>query len=889
MKKPIKTKALYQRPKTPIDYFTWNIFRRAFYSLKVGIIEKIHNYKFPKSTVIALGSITLFIGVLFWIISSNILVVKQRAEYDMTDFIHASELSNTNVVLSNNRFEFRFDETTTHFELFDSVTLYTWRSNVSEADTFPNITPASLNRQQNTLVAYYRDLSGNIRPLNSYDFSISRNQYYVRYGDNSVEVHYQIGNMDIDYTDLPQRLSKERFETLILSHLDPEADRVDYRFLENAYTFVTEQQVNALRNASNFSQNAIERIHRIVFEMTPYTKEDMVIDHQEQGVDLVDNKPLIGVSVLYTLTEDGFDVKIINESIQEKSLYPLVNIDLLPNFAEASTLNEGYLFVPDGSGALIELNNGKSNREYSQRLYGMDYGKVQLSKPTSQELTALPVFGMKKDQQAYIAIITEGASMASVNARVSGASDSYNRVFATFHYMERDRIRIPGVTSNDPSSLYRTVWTRFYSQSDYEVSYRFTDTENSTYVGMADLYRDYLIDLGLTRKTQSEGLSMNVTLLAGYTKTNHFLGVPYETVESLTSTEEVMKIIEALQAENVDHINIIYQGWLNGGIDHHLPSRIKYHRVIGNRSAMNALLLFGDNHNVAIYPEVTFLTPTTDERLNMRNDVARSISGNLLENYGFNHATLLPDRNSRAHYILNPSSLEGVVESFLNDYNRLNTSTLALNDLGSMMYGSYNNQDFYFRYQTEAIINEALLQITESHSDIMIRNPLALALPHASKIIDLPVKGTEFNIIDMSIPFYQLVLSDLVDYAGQSFNIYDQQSMMWHKLKAIETGSHLNFTWTYSDTYDLMHTEFNRYYSTHYINWFDEAVSMYKEVDGLNIHEARLIQHEILERDIIKVTYSNGVEIVINYKTTSTMYQSTLIPAMDYRVIKGAN
>lgn len=47
---------------------------------------------------------------------------------------------------------------------------------------------------------------------------------------------------------------------------------------------------------------------------------------------------------------------------------------LLPYFGAAGAGEQGYMLVPGGSGALIELNNGKTNLEpyETELLYGED-------------------------------------------------------------------------------------------------------------------------------------------------------------------------------------------------------------------------------------------------------------------------------------------------------------------------------------------------------------------------------------------------------------------------------------------------------------------------------------------------------------------------------------
>ena len=51
-----------------------------------------------------------------------------------------------------------------------------------------------------------------------------------------------------------------------------------------------------------------------------------------------------------------------------------------------------------------------------------------------------------------------------------------------------------------------------------------------------------------------------------------------------------------------------------------------------------------------------------------------------------------------------------------------------------------------------------------------------------------------------------------------SANLDTSKSLEWYKLKALESGSKLQFTLSYRDTVDLIKTQYNHYYSTYYNN-----------------------------------------------------------------------
>src|SRR5690606_11939363 len=106
-----------------------------------------------------------------------------------------------------------------------------------------------------------------------------------------------------------------------------------------------------------------------------YTEEDLAFDNAENGVGEGSGteKPLFTVPIEYRLVEDELVVSVPFSEVTEGKEYIVRSIDVLPFFGAAGLEEVGYMFVPDGSGSLIYLNNGKVKEEqYVQYIYGDD-------------------------------------------------------------------------------------------------------------------------------------------------------------------------------------------------------------------------------------------------------------------------------------------------------------------------------------------------------------------------------------------------------------------------------------------------------------------------------------------------------------------------------------
>ena len=81
--------------------------------------------------------------------------------------------------------------------------------------------------------------------------------------------------------------------------------------------------------------------------------------------------------MVYSVKNGRFTVCVKTKEIKETGTNRILKISVLPYFGAASANDSGYMIVPDGSGAIINFNNGKYNAApYSKRFYGGD-GSIQ--------------------------------------------------------------------------------------------------------------------------------------------------------------------------------------------------------------------------------------------------------------------------------------------------------------------------------------------------------------------------------------------------------------------------------------------------------------------------------------------------------------------------------
>ncbi len=704
------------------------------------------------------------------------------------------------------------------------------------------------------------------------------------------------------------RLFYEYYNELLIEYAKGDSFKT---YLKTKYKTITETQIETITSfleteypnksfvKDGYSEDVLLKDKEVYDEVFKDDKEFVGITAYRT------ERTFIGASIVYELTNDGIKATIPNDSIQETSSKPLVYLELLPYFGANSKENEGYTMIPDGSGILIEHNNNKSSNTYGPvRIYGSDaVNKSDYLKEETYDIS-YPLFGVysknaDNTENGFISIVENGAEMCYITASNSLKNSSNNALkeyynYANFRFYLREGTSYVFPDWQNPLTV--TARTKTYIKDDLTISYNIL-TEDKSYSGMALEYRNYLIESKKIKDNDStDEVTLNLTLIGGYKTEKSILGIPYKYVDSLTSTNEVKLIVDELKNDNVNNLNLIYTGWSNNGVKSTTYRDIYFNSNVGSKKDIQKLNNYINNiDGYNFYPLVNLQTNYTDKGFSPSKEAIRNSQTGVIEFYDFNQATTLKDETTTVYYYLKPSKITEQVSSFAKKYNKLKLDNLAISDLGNNLNGTYNNTSTEFRSDAlTAYYNsmETLINTLGSDTLLVSYSPSEYALKYSNLILDLPETGTNYVVVDRMIPFTQLLLSGVYDYSSESFNINDKEQFIYHKLKCIETGSNISFTWSYDETYKLINTEYNYYYSTYYKNSYDVAISMYNELKSLDLYKGKLVKHQQLIDNVVASTYllndNSYVTYIINYSSSSyTFNNSQVISPNEYIEIRG--
>ena len=168
----------------------------------------------------------------------------------------------------------------------------------------------------------------------------------------------------------------------------------------------------------------------------------------------------------------------------------------------------------------------------------------------------------------------------------------------------------------------------------------------------------------------------------------------------------------------------------------------------------------------------------------------------------------------------------------------------------------------------------------------MVEGGNAFILPFVDHILKAPVGGSNFTVLDRTIPFYQLVLHGFVNYAGQPFNF--TPGYRKNILRSLETGASPYYLWTYSPSSLLKETDYDHFYSSYYADWLDEAGKVYQEINRVlqELQDQRIIDHQRLQEQVYQTTYEDGTAIIVNYNQEPVRINGLQIKEEDYLIIR---
>ncbi|MBW5445218.1 hypothetical protein GE107_03965 [Cohnella sp. CFH 77786] len=783
-------------------------------------------------------------------------------------------------IVENDRLQLFADDQTGAIAVRNKQSGEIWHSNPPERDS--DSLAAGVNKEllSSQLKLDFYNSFGQIGSVNSYADSFAHKQIQAEAIQGGLRVVYTFGTAAKTAEDLPLMLSFERFESL-----SGKVDKAGRRALMTAYRKDEAKSVYVRNDDAVKSASQLKRTLK-AFEDAGYTEEDLKKDMEE--LNFTQEKPegrIFKVTVEYVLDADSLVVRVPASGIRYPANFPVNRISVLSFFGAGGANEEGTIFVPDGSGALIHFNNGKIRYPaYQQSVYGSDLTMERTETAGREQTVRLPVFGMIKDSDAFLGIIEDGAPVATLNADVSGRLNSYNYVYPSFNVVNKGQVTLnaKGKERTLPKFQESPVKT------DFTIRYAFLSGKDASWQGMARYYQQYLEQhKGLPeRKTggHSEDTPFYLQLVGSISKRKHFVGIPYQAFEPLTTFQQAQSIVEQMQERGVGPIRVKYSGWFNGGLDHQVPDNVAVDRAVGGSKGLRKFAAYAQEKGVAFYPDVAMVMAHSGKGFNENEEAAVTLSGIPAKIYPLDLATQGRDRSRSPSYVVSPRLVGKYADGMLEDLKGYKTGGISLRDLADQLNSDYRIGGLIDRAESEEISVQALNRIRGENLKMMADGGNAYALPYLTDITNAPLASSGFKLEDEEVPFYPMVVRGYIDYTGEPYNLSAYTDYKQYMLKCLEYGAGVYFEWIYEPNYKIQDTEHSELFAVHYGQWIDQAAEIYREVNETlkNFRNERIVAHEKLEEGVYKTVYESGGYVVVNYNLSPVTVEGRTLAGESY-------
>ncbi|MFF3924917.1 DUF5696 domain-containing protein [Paenibacillus lactis] len=772
---------------------------------------------------------------------------------------------------------------TTEIAVRDKPSGRIWYSNPADRAEDAIASPFEKEALSSQLTVTFRDSIGTLETYPNYTWSVTNGNFQAESIENGIRVTYTLGDVSLGIDALPKYITPERLQEKVLSKLDATLAK----YVQARYYPMKDNPAVLERLDEQIKKELVLKKMLGAFEQAGYAADDLAIDNASGGGEAAsaDSKPRFTIPIEYRLDENSLMVSVPLGQVTESETYRLRSLELLRYFGAAGTKEQGYMLVPDGSGSLIMLNNGKVKEEqYVQRIYGTDPNHNSESRGQVAEPARMPVFGMKSGDGAWLAIIEEGDAVASVSADISGKQSSYNHVFSSFAVRGEDMLELyTGSTVQEIQLLSDKMYDGHLS-----VRYSFLSGGDATYSGMARLYQQRLVkENKLTPLAESDSLPFYLDMLGSVDKQRSFLGVPYHAVVSMTTFDQAGEIAGKLMKDGVSNLRMRYLGWFGKGVHHKPPVNAKTDGAVGSASELKELAAELQAAGGGLYPDVAFQHVYRDDgSFTPASDAARFVTRETAELHPYDRNMNRMDSYYGTYYLMSPAKLPHYVSRFADSYGRYGIASLSLRDLGDVLSSDYRVQRVVFRETAKLIAQDQLERLREASPDLMVSGGNAYSWPYAKHLIDVPAASSKFGLTDAEVPFYQMVIHGYIDYAAGAFNIGNEQNPRKQLLRSLEMGSAPRYLWSYEQSSELKYTRFDEMYAADYRDWYEEAVALYNELNEVlaPVRTERMVEHTQHADGVVEVKYESGMSILINYTDKPASVRGITVEPQSYAV-----
>lgn len=537
------------------------------------------------------------------------------------------------------------------------------------------------------------------------------------------------------------------------------------------------------------------------------------------------------VTVDFSYENGAFKSNVDTRKVVVPEGFCLEKISVLPGLFSINTGASGdYYLVPDGCGALVQLN-AVNEADYSLNLgmYGTDNALYGYSIGAY-----LPYYSYIKGNCFINTIITEGDALSEISFKKFSRGGGY--LYNTF------TVTACGVVGGE------YVCGPSY-QGDITQIYYLTE-DNDDYNEIALQVRDVLIGKGYL----SDGLREVYAQLPAY------VGVigSEKGNNPATTFEQAAEITTMLKSKGVSNIALRFIGGGKDGFSTVAGDSFDFSSSVGGKDGAVSLGNKMNEQGNSLYVDYNMFVGKAEYRKTTAN-----IYGDFTNYAGYGNVDFT---------VLDTEKVNSNVSKaykFLEDKPNLN---ICLNDGSKLLYtdieGGVNRQ--YALGSVQRNLNSLV-----ASSNVMLSSPAVYLMKYVDGVYSLPEAASLQSYSGVtSVPILQIALHGSIVYGTNPINV-SALSSGDALLKSVEFGAVPSFVFTHSELESLGYSA--------YVN--DTALLYEKASRMLPLLGMGISSHELVVPGVYKVVYDYSKIVYVNYNPSVVEVEGIMIAAKDFVII----
>ena len=487
----------------------------------------------------------------------------------------------------------------------------------------------------------------------------------------------------------------------------------------------------------------------------------------------------------------------------------------------------------------------------------------------------------KSYKRGYVAVIEAGESMAELETYQGGSTHGYNTLRNYFNPKPKDTYTLKDSLSVTGTTSFPVVSDRKYT-GDIKIRYQIlTDPEKTitvgeqtttvaasgmkyyetTWLGMAEAYRDNMVASGKLSKLTSAELENDIPLyleVFGTLETQQTIAtIPVDVMTPLTTFENVYDMYAELSEQSISNINFKLTGFANGGMYATVPAKLKWEKAVGGKKGFRELLKKAEEvnategKNLGIYPDFDFAyvhKDTTFDSTNLKKDALKTIDGR----YSSKRQYSATQQSYVTFYQLamSPSRYSKFYEKLLKNLEDYDLKSMSIASLGNSLNSDFDEDDPYNREDGKDFTVQAFQDLQAAGYSLMTESANAYTWGYVDHILNVDLDSSRYVRSSASVPFIGAVLHGYVQFAGAPFN--EEGDTDYAILRAIENGAGLYFILSYQNTHELkVDEQLSQYYSIRYDIWKEDVIRYYNTLNAYlkDVQDKEIIAHSFLQGD----------------------------------------